>query len=211
MNIPEQVFLYRIVHIENLDFILKSKKLTCPNSLEANSDYIRIGDKKLIGSRNLTEIPASGGKNFRDYIAFYFGTRSPMLYIIQNGFKEVIRQDAEDIIYLVTTFEYVKEKDLPYTFTDGHAVSSLSRFFDKEEDLKEVDWSMVKARDWADNMNDNDRKRRKQAEFLVRGELELQSLLCIGVYNEATKSKILTIFTENNYTCPVILRPTWYY
>ena len=45
--------------------------------------------------------------------------------------------------------------------------TQTSRYFDSEADLGEVDFAATEARDWRDTDDDPDRKRRKQAEFLV--------------------------------------------
>jgi hypothetical protein len=108
MAIPENIYLYRITHLNNLDYILKTGKVTCPNHPGADSDYINIGDTTLIRSRNVREINVEPKGTFSDYIAFYFGTRSPMLYNIQNGFQGVTKRNPQEIVYLVTTFVEIK-------------------------------------------------------------------------------------------------------
>jgi len=49
----------------------------------------------------------------------------------------------------------------------------MSQFFNDEDSLEEVDWNAVKLKRWTDTEDDPDRKRRKQAEFLVFNELPL--------------------------------------
>ena len=117
---PDTIYLYRITHIDNFDFILESGKLTCPNNLDCDASYIGIGDETLIGSRSSKEINIEPNGNFTDYVAFYFGTRSPMLYSIQKGFNNVTKRSPETIIYIVTTLENIKEGEFQYVFSDGH-------------------------------------------------------------------------------------------
>ena len=50
-----------------------------------------------------------------------------------------------------------------------------------------VDWDMVYQRYWADNINDMDRQRRKQAEFLVHRFCDWSLILEIGVVNRTLK------------------------
>jgi len=208
---PERIYLYRITHIDNLDFILKSGKLTCPSNPDCNTNYIGIGDATLIGSRSLKQISIKPNGNFTDYVSFYFGTRSPMLYSIQKGFNGVTKRNPETIIYLITTFEKIKNSECRYVFSDGHGYHSMSQFFNDEEGLEEVDWDTVNLNRWNDTESDPDRKRRKQAEFLVYNELPLSTIVGIGVYNEAAKTNILTKFALYDFTCNVIVKPEFYY
>ncbi len=211
MGKPDKIFLFRITHKANLDFILESGKLTCPSHINADPKYKGIGDSTLIGSRSSKQINIEPNGNFTDYVAFYFGVRSPMLYAIQKGFNDVTKRSPQEIIYLVTTFEKIKENECQYVFTDGHGYHSMSQFFNDENSLEEVDWDTVNLFRWNDTDDDPDRKRRKQAEFLVFKELPLTALTAVVVYNEVVKNEILTKFAGHDFTCNVIVKPKWYY
>ncbi len=89
-----------------------------------------------------------------------------MLFTISRGnVPSCPRQDQ--VIHLVLTVEQVQEAGLGFAFTDGHAIVLLTEFFDDFNDLDQVDWSLMRARYWNDTQEDGDRKRRRQAEFLV--------------------------------------------
>jgi hypothetical protein len=208
---PEIIYLYRITHIDNLDFILKSKKLTCPTHDDKDLNYVGIGDKTLITSRSSKKISAAPNGSFNDYIAFYFGARSPMLYGIQKGFNGVTKRKPESIIYFITTFKKVVESGSQYVFTDGHGYHAMSQFFNKEDELKEVDWKTVNLVRWNDTEDDSDRKRRKQAEFLILSEFPLSSIVAIAVHNEDIKTKIMTKFAAYDLKCNVVVKPKLYY
>jgi len=190
---------------------LESGKLTCPSHAESDPNYIGIGDSTLIGSRSSKQINIEPNGNFTDYIAFYFGARSPILYEIQNGYNGVTKRKPQEIIYLVTTFENITDNNCQYVFSDVHGYHSLSQFFNDEDSLEEVDWNAVKLDRWNDTEDDPDRKRRKQAEFLVLNELPLTALVAVGVYNETVRNEILAKFAVHNLTCNVFVKPNWYY
>jgi len=86
----------------------------------------------------------------------------------------------------------------------------MSQFFNDEDSLEEVDWNAVKLKRWTDTEDDPDRKRRKQAEFLVFNELPLDTLVAIVVYNETVKNEILTKFATYD-SRNVIVKTNWYY
>jgi len=208
---PEIIYLFRITHIDNLDFILKSKKLTCPAHEKKDSNYIGIGDATLINNRSSKKINIDPKGSFNDYVAFYFGARSPMLYGIQKGFNGVIKRKPESIIYLITTFKKVIEVGSQYVFTDGHGYHAMSQFFNKEDNLNEVDWKTVNLVRWNDTEEDSDRKRRKQAEFLIFSEFPLSSIIVIAVHNEEIKAELISKFAKHNFKCNVVVKPNLYY
>jgi hypothetical protein len=84
---------------------------------------------------------------------------------------------------------------LDFVFTDGHAVDSFSAQY-AAADLPNIDelidWDAVKATDWKRD-NDLDLKRRKQAEFLVLGDLPYRFMLDFIVYNDRAKKQLLAI------------------
>jgi len=93
-----------------------------------------------------------------------------------------------------------------------HIITCLS--FQLENKIKlEIDWKAVNLRDWYDTPDDSDWKRRKQAEFLVYHELPFSAISHIAVYNEKSKSIVLSKFMENDKsdTVEVIIKPQWYY
>lgn len=197
--------------MNNLDFILKTGKITCPNHSDANSDYINIGDTTLITGRKVRRISINPKGTFSDYIAFYFGIRQPMLYNIQKGFQGVTKRNPQEIVYLVSTYNEILKTGKPYVFTDGHAYHSITQFFNNEKYFNEVDWDAVNLVSWYDTEADPDRKRRKQAEFLVYGEIPLSAIVAFVVFNNDAKSLILTKFAITGFEGSVLVRPEWYY
>ena len=78
--------LFRMVHIENIKHIL-SYGITHKESPHANLHFVPIGDSSIITTRN--SFVLENGNTIGDYIPFYFASRTPMLYVIQNGFNGV--------------------------------------------------------------------------------------------------------------------------
>ena len=70
-------------------------------------------------------------------------------------------------MYLVSSVKQIVNSDTGFVFSDGHGIAIYTRWYDDLTDLDKVDWDMVSQRYWADNIDDMDRQRRKQAEFLV--------------------------------------------
>ena len=211
MNIPDPIYLYRITHISNIDFIITRGLITCPNHQQSDPNYQGIGDSTLIESRTIKSIAVAPNGRFPDYVSFYFGTRSPMLYNIQRGFNDVTQRSPDEIIYLITTHREVLNSGRPFVFSDGHAYHNFSQFYNTTSDLNQIDWNTVNLVRWNDTDDDPDRKRRKQAEYLVYQDLALSKIVAIATYNDNVKSIILPKLAEANYTINVVVQPQYYY
>jgi hypothetical protein len=211
MSIPSPIYLYRIIHIDNLPFIIRRNEITCPSHRRANPNYIGIGDDSLIAHRKTMPTLLKPGGTFNDYIAFYFGKRSPMLYNIKNGFQGVTRRSQNEIIYLVTSLDKVKEFRIPYVYFDGHGYHHLSQVFNTEEGFAYIDWKTVHASKWFDTEDDPDRKRRKQAEFLIYQSLPLQAIIAIATYSNRAKQNVERILGNVNKELNIVVKEEWYY
>lgn len=79
--------------------------------------------------------------------------------------------------------------------------------------LDEVDWEMVKQRYWADTLEDDDRQRRKQAEFLVYQHLDWSLIKGIAVINDTVKQQVEAVLAAypHHHQPSVKTLPSWYY
>ena len=190
MTDPNKIFIFRMTHIENIPHILKNG-ITHFGSKNANQKFIPIGDNSLISSRN--SFLLKNGRLLGEYIPFYFSYRTPMLYVIQNGFNMVSPIEAEDIVYCFSTLQKIIDLKLNFVFTNGHAVDGFSSQF-TEEDIDKIDslldWEAINSKYWKDE-KDLDRKRRKEAEFLVWGDIDFSAIMGFITYNETAKNKII--------------------
>ena len=195
INIMSITWIYRITHFHNLEHILRDGLLTKASALN-NPEFLSIGDKSLIQVREEIIVPVEPGDTLTHYVPFYFGLKSPMLYQIYKGFEGVQKMEQREIIYLVSSIEQLQRIDKSFVFTDGHAIHQLTRFFNNPEDLMQLDWPVINASFWANDENDPDRKRKKQAECLVFGDVPTACIQYILVYDEAMKNQIQDLLTN---------------
>lgn len=186
-----------MTHIENVAHILRHG-ITHKGSPATNPEYIPIGDPSIITFRS--NFVLDNGRSLGDYIPFYFGPRTPMLYVIQKGFNGVAVTPAEEIVYCVSSVQKIIDADLPFIFTDGHAIELFSSQY-AEADVSRlgtlIDWEAVNAIDWKKE-TDLDLKRRKQAEFLVLGDVPSEGILGFIVYNEEAKDRLRSLEVPDN-------------
>lgn len=205
----ENIFVYRITHIDNIPNILQIG-ITHKSSNNSNPNFVSIGDISLIETRSNKRVNVDNGDilNLRaesiilgDFIPFYFGIKMPMLYVIQNGGNFVEKATpAENIIYLACPINNIIQSGRTYYFSDGHATDSLTSFYDKTK-INElpniIDWKSIKAPFWGGQENLNT-KRKKQAEFLVLDDLPANFIIGFCCYNEETKLRLISMGVEGD-------------
>ena len=192
-----KIFLFRMTHVDNVLHIMEHG-ITHINSANCNKNYKPIGDGSLINNRTNFELP--NGKKLGMYTPFYFGGRMPMLYVIQNGYNGVTKNNAEDIVYCVSTIALIQKHQLEFVFSNGHSINNFSEFFEEElvNDINEiVDFSAINEPFWKKD-GDLDLKRRKEAEFLVNGDIPYEAIGIFIVYNEEAKQKLLAMKVAEN-------------
>lgn len=191
MSELSSIRLFRMTHVENIPHIL-ANGITHRSSSNANTSYKPIGDHTLISTRDEFVIP--DGRKLGEFIPFYLGPRTPMLYVMQNGFNGVRKTNASEIVYCVSSVAKIVAAGNEFIFTNGHAIAvGLTEFYGQENvDAidKLINFKDVYADFWKPE-DDMDLKRRKEAEFLVLGDLPLNIIDGYIVYNQKTKTILM--------------------
>lgn len=133
-----------------------------------------------------------------------------MLYVIQKGFNQVKPTPAENIVYCVSTVQEIIDSHLNFVFTDGHAVDSFSSLY-TINDIANIDnildIAAINSKFWKDG-NDLDKKRRKEAEFLVLGDIPKQAIIGYIVFNKKAKNRLI----ESGVTINTVhVKPNYYF
>ncbi|RUS93012.1 hypothetical protein DSM106972_097600 [Dulcicalothrix desertica PCC 7102] len=205
-------FVYHITHIRNLQSILQLGGLIANNRLKQQQiSYQDIAHGSVQDRRALIRVPCAAGGCLHDYIPFYFAPRSPMLYTINKGNVEGYTEGQTPVIYIITEAEIIAANNLVFAFTDGHAVMDYSEFYDDLQFLNMIDWDIMRERYWNNTPSDGDRRRRRQAEFLVHQFCPWSLIAQIGVINNTVKSQVEQILQNFNCSTPVKVYPSWYY
>jgi len=200
--------IYHITPINNLERIIAEGGLRCDRAAQ-ELKVVNIGHRHIKERRMNRQVPVGPGGTVGDYVPFYFAPRSPMLYAINGGWVEGYKGGQKPIIYLCSTAESVSEAGLQWVFTEGHADMRFTDFFDDLKDLDKIDWNVMQARYWNDTDEAPDRKRRRQAEFLVYEFFPWELVSYIGVYDHSIAAKVGEIIKGGS---PEIgIEQGWYY
>ena len=214
MPVPIPTPIYRFIHVDSLDVLLKRRGLHAPNHTPENGlSYRKIHNVEIQNERRSRTIPCGLGGVIHDYVPFYFGYLSPMLLQLHTGRVEGHTEGQQPIIYLGSTAQSVAASPVSFVFSDGHGIAAFTSWYDDLTQLKDVDWDVVYLRYWKDTIDDMDRQRRKQAEFLVYEFCPWDLITDISVINDTMKTKVEHILSKHpsDLNRPVILRRGWYY
>jgi hypothetical protein len=204
--------VYHITHLSNLPGILAEGGLWCDAESERRGLAAQsVAHAHIKQRRKVKVVTCGAGGVLADYVPFYFAPRSPMLYSIHNGYVQGYDGGQQQVLHLVSSVEAIRDAGLDFVFTDGHAVVALTKFFAAVEDLDKVDWTVMPLVYWNDTQADPDRKRRRQAEFLVREFVPLECFTEIGVCTGTTAVAAHAHLAGHDDVPMVNVRPAWYY
>lgn len=199
-------YAFRITHIKNISHIAKCGIVKASSPLH-DKKFVNIGDSQVIKLRKSEVV---NGYHIGDYIPFYFGPRSPMLYVIQHGYNGVQRVKPEEIVYCVIKLDDLITDGIECIFTDGHALSFLTSFYTKDDLVKidsKVKYDDVYSSQW--NLEeDNDLKRRKEAELLIKDDLPAKYIKGYVVYNENARQSLIGKGINENM---IVVKSNYYF
>lgn len=214
MSVPNPTPIYRILHVDNLPICLQRAALHAP--LHTPNDglvYRTIHNIDIQTKRQARRISCGPNGVIHDYVSFYFGPRSPMLFQLHTGRVEGYTEGQAPLVYLVSTAQGVAASGAGFVFSDGHGIAAFTSWYDDLADLANVDWPVVNGRYWNDTPDDPDRQRRKQAEFLVHRRCAWSLVHEIGVLDDAMKTRVEGVLArcQASMRPPVHIRRQWYY
>ncbi len=129
---------------------------------------------------------------------------------MQNGYNGVKKTKPEEIVYCISSVAQILKHNIPFYYTDGHAVDALSDFYTKK-DIERIDdiidKKAISAKYWNDEQ-DLDLKRRKEAEFLIETDLPANAVLGFVVFNIKSKNKLQLIGINEE---KIIVKPKYYF
>lgn len=203
------ILVYHFTHINNLPGMVQAGMVQCNTRMgQGKGPVVDIGHAHIKGRRDRIEVPVPPFGTVADYVPFYFAPRSPMLYAINGGRVESYKEGQDDLIYLVAYAQELEEAR-PCCFTNGSAAAKIVNFFNgiKENDPR-LDWEILNARYWRNVEEGENRKHRRQAEFLVHDHVPLDLFKGIAVRTPAMEQRVLDIFPAVPFLAS---RPDWYY
>ncbi len=178
---PEKALIWRIVHRDNLSWILDNG-LHCGNSVNKAPNWVNIGNPELIEKRASHPVPIAPGGFLNDYVPFYFTPFSVMMRNIRSGRGGCQPRLNSEILILVSSLHHVASQGLPFLFTDSHAYYRWANYYTDLSDLSKIDWPLLQARDFKRDPDDPAKFERYQAEALIYQCCPVSGLVGIVCY-----------------------------
>lgn len=199
----QKIWVYRMIAIQNLAHDLEHG-LYAKNRAIHHAAYVSIGSLQVIGRRDMAQVKCHAPAVVNDYVPFYFFIRTPMLYNIITG-RQGSSKPQEDIVYLCCRLTDLAAIDFQWCFTDGNAAAAITRFFTDLKDIDQIDWVSIETEDFRDDNvdGDEDRIRKKHAEFLVKGYVPIQQVRAIVVKTHSVLTKVEDLLHQFNLAIPV--------
>jgi hypothetical protein len=210
--VPHRLIMH-FTHVRNLSGILTAGCVEA-DSLVDRSSALRVeaGDLNVKARRKDRRVLLAPSGRVADYVPFYFAPRSPMLYTLSKGNVPTYTDGQDPLVYLASSTEAVAAAGLSCLFSDGNCASPLTEVFDDLAALESaVDWEIMTAKMWSNTPDDQDRMRRRMAEFLVHQRVPVACISLIVVRRETMKGQVGAILADHGSDIPVAVRPWWYF
>ena len=158
-------------------------------------------------------MPVDPGGTLEDYVPLFFSTRPPMIIVISSGAVDGYDGPQEEVIYLVSSIASITSTDCRWCFTDGHAKEGMTTFFTDLEDLNCIDWAVISNWDYRPTLEDPDKKRKKQAEFLVHSRLPWECIEAIGIMSDKIEGSVQEILDASHspHIPRINIQSNWYH
>lgn len=213
MSAPANPKIYHILHVDRLASVVADGGLLSDARLARRDHAGTTIGMNEIKRRRLTELRLDSHPDVHvgECVPFYFCPRSVMLYVISraNHPELAYRGGQGPIIHLEAdlraTVEWADENDLRWAFTLSNAGA---RYFEDRanlEQLGEIDWDAVAARDWRQC------KEGKQAEFLVEERFPWELVSRIGVRSRSVFRRATAGLDSAEHRPALEVRSDWYY
>lgn len=207
-KVPNPLWLYRIIHSDNLEYILANGIYVRGHGMH-DPAYVNIGNVDIINVRDSFAVKLDGYGKIGEYVPFYFGKQSIMLYNILTG-QGVPKINPANIIYICCELESLVSSCKKYFFTDGQANKKFTEHHNDLKKLDEIDWDVILGDDFTKN-GDIDRPRKYMAEFLVHEHVPLSCIKKIVVYNDRTKVYVAQLLVKYGVKIKVEAARVGYY
>ena len=200
---PDKALIFRITHRNNVGWLIENG-LHCSNSNVHDPKFVPIGNPDLIKSRATRQVPRSPHGPLGDYVPFYFTPYTPMMLNIKTGRGGMPRRDLREVVIIVSALPTLAKHGVPFLFTDRHAYLAAARFFSDLDDLDQIDWPRLQARDFRKNLDNLEPFERYQADLPTKA---MRGIVC---YDDSTATSVSAVVAKAKLQVPVHAKPGLY-
>jgi hypothetical protein len=207
---PDKALIFRVTHRDNLPWIL-DHGLYAQSGKSLDPNFRQIGDPDLIRKRPTRAVPIDPGGNLSDYIPFYFTPCSIFLFNILTGYRGITQIPPEELIVFVSSLHRISEIGIPFVFTDRHAYTAMAKFSSDFSGLGQIDWNILRSRDFKGDLEDLGKKERYHAEALIWKHLPVEALLEICCFSKGLQQRVQAHLVQRNLAIEATTKRDWYF
>jgi hypothetical protein len=172
-----------------------------------------IGMSAIKQRRLILPVGCHEGSHVGEYVPFYFCSQSVMLFVVHcaNHPELAYRGGQQPIVHLEADLhdavQWADANGKRWAVSLSNAGARYAQFRTGLDNLDEVDWPAVAARDF----RDADVKEGKQAEFLVERQFPWSLVRRIGVYSQEYAYCVSAAMQGVHHRPGIEIRRDWYY
>lgn len=211
---PAQPKIYHIVHVDRLPSIIADGCLWSDAVVAVGAHPgTTIGMGSIKARRLRLPVTCHSGDFVGEYVPFYFCPRSIMLFVIhrandpglayRGGQRPIVHLEAD----LNEVVAWANANARRWAFSLSNAGAYYTQFRDRLDQLDQVNWPAVNARDF----RDPDAKEGKQAEFLIHESFPWELVRRIGVLDRAIAQQVSNAMHGAAHRPVVEIRADWYF
>ncbi|MEP7766007.1 DUF4433 domain-containing protein [Sanguibacter sp. 25GB23B1] len=208
-RVPDPIGIYHFTHLRNLPGIVTDGLRSDAECRRGGRTQVEIGSSAIRERRLALRVGGVGpGGCVGDYVPWYFGPRSPMMFTLGKNNYEY--QDGFDnVVYLVSSVPTIARLGCAWIASDRNAALNLAEFTADESELADhISWEVISARYWTDHVDGADLR---AAEFLVHDSAPWTAVEAVVTRTVATQTVVENLLTGHRHSPPVIVRPGWYF
>ena len=214
MLVPTNPKIYHIVHGNRLASIVNDGGLHCDAAMVSRPETgTNIGMSNIKQRRLSLPMPCYPDTRVGDYVPFYFGPRSVMLYLIYRANHPELdyRGGQAPIVHLESDLhsvvDWANANRRRWAFSLSNAAAQYTQFRAHLDDLNQIDWNAVYARNWQGDAV----REAKQAEFLVHQFFPWHLVSRIGVISERISNRVASVIGSAAHKPKIEVQRAWYY
>ena len=214
MTRPVPTRVLHMTRIERLPSVAEHGLLPDNVCRQRQITGVEIGYDHIKRRRALRVVPCGVGGTLADYVPFYFAPRSPMLFAITRGLVSAEAACTEQIVYLVSSTQTLREAGLTVIASNRHAELDYADITEHDRDLDDdgfIDWPLMTAKYWNNTPEDPDRKERRQAECLVHPRVPWHVIEGVATKTERARAQVELVLRTVGQPTPVVVSADWYF
>ena len=206
---PDPIRIFHFTHLRNLRGIMLRGLHSDASCRREGLTKVEIGSASVRERRLQLPVGDVGPGGFvGDYVPWYFGPRSPMMFSLNRNNYE-FQEGFDEVVYLVSTVPTIIRLGAEWIASDRNAALSLAEFVDEVDDLDgHISWDVIAAQYWNDYPDGADLR---AAEFLMHESVPWEAVTGIVTKTEATRAKVEALVAGSAHTPPVTVRSQWYF